>query len=246
MKILNRSKKSVVFFTFHKCASILFAREVLGKIDSFTYRDLNRMENQGEDMLSFKLNVKNHLYGPVRIQGRIQPYITGNLPEILKCNCIFMIRDPRDLLVSQYYSYGWTHPVHDDPKMAQNLLENRAKIRSQTIDKYVINAASSLLQDFKTQDGLYRLSKKPILLRYEDMIHSWDNFVKGLGTYLPLTSEVIEGLYKESRPNEEIDEKAHKRSGKTGSYLTELKPETISNLSKLMKPVLERYAYPIN
>jgi len=58
-----------------------------------------------------------------------------NFINIDKIYCIFHIRDPRDVLVSSYYSAGWIHGDFDTGEHAKL----RKKVQSIDIDQYVLS-----------------------------------------------------------------------------------------------------------
>lgn len=58
---------------------------------------------------------------------------------------IFHLRNPVDVLISQYYSFGWTHPA---PPTA-GFSARREAIRRQTIDEYCVEACAELADKYR-------------------------------------------------------------------------------------------------
>jgi hypothetical protein len=54
---------------------------------------------------------------------------------------LFMIRDPRDKLISQYYSFGFTHGISSEPSIQTSQRAIRKKITTMSLDEYgLLNA----------------------------------------------------------------------------------------------------------
>lgn len=111
----------------------------------------------------------------------LEKYIYKNIRNI---NLIVKIRDPRDILVSEYFSFAWTHP---NSYWSQERQKSRKWIQGNSIDKCVIEASETIFsfgdQPLKSRyQPLLDLStlenKKIITVKYEEMVtivgnHSW-------------------------------------------------------------------------
>src|SRR5438132_10534005 len=107
--------ESVYFYTLHKCASGLFSDYVLKNVRRLRLIDYEDRFYKGEPVcVTFK--EKGFIYGPIRVSNGPQSTIYSKLVEpasrtdfVRDKIAIFLIRDPRDILVSSYYSFGYTH-----------------------------------------------------------------------------------------------------------------------------------------
>jgi hypothetical protein len=159
---------------------------------------------------------------------------------------LFQLRDPRDILVSEYFSLGWRH--RDD---AWNEEEKRRRERIQrlTIDQYVMGEAES--------------SKLPLLTRYLPLLAEMDkptthvvkyetmvgDFPEWLRTVLPLMGLVkeddIDHLARHYRHEFQPDasDNGHKRNVSAGDHRNKLEPKTIDVLNERFDPILSALGY---
>jgi hypothetical protein len=176
----------------------------------------------------------------------------GNLPSgwdgRIRIKRIFHVRDPRDTLVSQYYSYGWRHTAEGFNRGRQR---QRESIRSMTIDQYVLN-----------QQAVVR----PLKRRYADLIHRQPYELRNVVHYEQMVLDFPGWLDKVLAPFEfrmpglikkrfairyrnefqpDGDPAGHKRSVIPGDYLRRLRPETIEQLNELLQPELRALKYPV-
>jgi hypothetical protein len=246
----NGLHESVYFYTFHRCASALFAGYLLQNIEGLRHVDYARQIYRGNrvDELTFKEH--GFVYGPIRLSAnRISPTYkqlvgpTSDIGFIQDRIAIFLVRDPRDILVSTYYSFGYSHGFSPVDEVRARQEELRNKIRGMSIDEYALEYARERLVNFETLDKLSKACRRSVVLKYEDMIGNWDCFVRDLTKYVEIKRTVLTQLYKKSRPREKENELSHRRSGKPGSFRNKLKAETIASLDATFKTVLERYRY---
>ena len=105
---------SVLIFTVHKAASMFLHKltDDLSKIIGFDYYSINKTKYYDQiTSLSWKkfieLNThKKSCFGPIRA-GTAEPSIPKNMEFY---SIILHLRDPRDVLVSMFYSYRYMHP----------------------------------------------------------------------------------------------------------------------------------------
>ncbi|MGK7931882.1 MAG: sulfotransferase domain-containing protein [Microcystaceae cyanobacterium] len=168
---------------------------------------------------------------------------------------IMQVRDPRDILVSQYFSSGWIHP---DAKWNEQQKQIRGEVKSMSIDEYVLNASVELssfgkkpLADrYEPMLQLTSLSNRTVLIvKYEDMVvnfKSWLSQVIKPFQFNPVLERIlIERLFykykKEFKPRKE--KLTHKRKMLPGDHREKLKPETIEKLNNIFQDVLIKFNY---
>lgn len=241
--------ESVYFFSVFKAGTSLFTH-VLRHADELTHVDYETLifDNQAPDSFSFETYGK--LYGVIRVNDlvdthpAIQPGLSS--PEFIRDkNTVVLIRDPRDILVSAYYSFGFTHVESKNPSIQKRLDRNRELIRHETIDECVIRLAPEYLANMEKLYQVSCHSKRATILKYEDLIENFDRFIRDFDVCISIPEERKKELYLASRPNEKEDPTIHKRSGKVGQYSYKLKPETIQVLNQILRPVLEHFNYPL-
>jgi len=167
---------------------------------------------------------------------------------------IFQVRDPRDILVSEYYSVAYIHPVNDE-----SLKKRRVEAQKMTVEEYAIRqpefSASPLEQKF--QPLLDRLEDtresgvdcNDILVRYETMVsrfHEWASAViVPFGFQFPriMAAKLAWEYRKDFVPPAEGDSMTHKRRITPGDFRRKFSPETIEILNERFAPILEAFGY---
>jgi hypothetical protein len=161
-------------------------------------------------------------------------------------NCLIIIRHPLNKLISQYYSYGWTHP----PQIAgAKHKERSALIRSMTLDEYVTeqsnksNIINSFLEAYKYKDKL---------LKYEDMMRDPNSYMLFLLKQInrrEFSQSLVakfkdQFLFKHGDLSEDIVKRGlitHKRNLDHEEYKHKLLPSTINNINNNLKEIIDTY-----
>ncbi|SLN49420.1 sulfotransferase domain-containing protein [Ruegeria meonggei] len=247
---------SALFFTMHKCASnfsttllIELAKQSPYKSINYeaAYWDLGNQVDQTttpdhEFMLRHNEMLFSHfgeIYGPLR-----QPL---DFPGREKFRNIFFLRDPRDVLVSMFYSFGYTHPepLHHEERI--RFLKTREEIVAQGIDAYVLKETEGqLLPRLLEYNRLLQSSETSLVLKYDEFATQTELFLKRVTDYLQidLSAESVERLAQMASPLRQGDAVLeHKRSGKSGQWKDELKPETAKIMNAKFKPALDLWGF---
>jgi len=169
-------------------------------------------------------------------------------PAFASGHTVFLVRDPRDIVVSQYFSEGFSHVKPGTEKtdaLAREFDERRAAVQAMSIDQYVRETAPSVRGYYQTTvDRLAAIDYKA--WRYEDVVFEKERWVNEMLDYLGLSapagviSRVVER--NDIRPSSEETDK-HIRKVTPGDHREKLTPETIAELNELFAPILERYGY---
>lgn len=148
---------------------------------------------------------------------------------------LFHIRDPKDILVSQYYSYGWTHSTKFDQ------IPNRSKIQNMTVDEYCLEASDDLLVYFSKLKNHVYSNNNTYIISYEEMIfdfYSWLNKALmpfELANTVDLVDKYFEIFYKETIPPI-TEQMVHKRKVWPGDHCR-LEQKTIKELNDKFKDI---------
>ena len=162
---------------------------------------------------------------------------------------VFVARDPRDILVSGYYSVAYSHPVPD--KMGskhERFMKRRALARESTVDEWVLFRSNNLHDHYMRYQKLL-LEKYPNTYRtsYEYMVSDYSGWLRSLLDYceLNVSSELFESLLKENARMKPREENIHQhvRKGQPGDYRDKLKPETINYLNEKFASILVMFGY---
>lgn len=240
-------KESVFFISLHKCATSFFSRDVLNKVVGLEHIDYEGMIFRNEPIDKIEFVEFGYVYGVIRVNFAKVVYeklIKYILKEkfLINKRTVFLVRDPRDILVSQYYSFGGSHVLSKNNEIKETQLESRRVIELQSIDDFVLVRANELKKRMNT---LYQLInfKDHLVLKYEDMILDFDKFYSRLDNYIGLKNNVKINLFESTRPRKVEMENEHKRSGKVGGYIGKLESETIDKLNIIFNDLLERFDY---
>lgn len=162
---------------------------------------------------------------------------------------ILVTRDPRDILVSEYFSFAFSHvePSQKGDKHAAFMSQRKAA-QSVSIDDYVLAESGKMTSIFsRYQAVLLDQYERAYVARYEEMVSDFSSWLEGLLAYcgFELSEAFVQGLIEQneaSKPKAE-DVNRHVRKGKAGDYKEKLQPETIRQLNEDFGPMLERFGY---
>jgi hypothetical protein len=251
--LFNRDmSESVYFYTFHKCASTLFSEYILKNIEDLKHVDYASQIYSGSMAIDKQLVFKEKgcIYGPIRLSADpmspvykmlIKP--TSEHKFIQDKISIFFVRDPRDILVSSYYSFGYTHGFSSVKAIRERQEAIRNTIQMRSLDKYVLESADVQVTNFKTLNELANVCKRRIILKYEDMVNDFESFITQLCKYVVIEENVIQEIYQRSRPKHKEDTLSHRRSGQAGGFRSKLKEKTIECLNSRLEETLTIFKY---
>ena len=242
--------KSIVFISFHKCATSLFSNYVLLNTKNLVQIDYQKLFYLDKIVKKISYEPRGYVYGVIRVLEKSHPLFPQtnfllNKKNLNDKKLIFLIRDPRDILVSMYYSFGSTHGFSANEQIMKFQEQRQNKIRKMAIDEYVIEEALTLRSKFEIINFLRKNVKNHILLKYEDMIENYGSFYRELNEFMPLKEELELRLFERTRPHKEEQIVDHKRSGKVGGYKRKLKKGTIRKVNNILKNTLLNFNYTL-
>lgn len=175
---------------------------------------------------------------------------------------IIQVRDPRDILVSQYFSEGWTH---NTKSWNQKRREERKNIQNMSIDDYCISRATdkgliigrvkvdpslafSLLERYKPAVQIKMLPMPNCtFVKYEDMVTNFRSWLSQVISPLQFSDpeSLIEKYYQKYKHEFILDKEqmSHKRKITPGDHKEKLQPQTIEKLNHIFSDVLENFDY---
>lgn len=161
---------------------------------------------------------------------------------------VLLVRDPRDALVSQYYSFGRKSGSHVAPKNnPEKFLEVMAKTPDVSLDDYVRDSALALLRKLTAYRDNLDFSHG-LLRRYEDVYFDKETFLAEIFDHfgIAVPSAIIADVARahDIRPEKE-DETKHIRKGTPGDHAEKLQPATIAALNDTFRDVAAFYGYAL-
>jgi hypothetical protein len=174
--------------------------------------------------------------------------VVRNIQQFDRYRVLLTVRDPRDILVSQFYSIRYSHAPPGGGDRKSEFQRLREIALSQDIDTYVLEHAEKLRATFLDYiDCLFPLPDNVRVLRYEDMVESFEVWLDALlshcelGITSTLRSELIEESALTKRRKE--DPSKHLRKGKAGDHAEKLSPRTIAALDRMFCDILKAFGY---
>jgi len=250
-KLLWQPPKSTFFYTLHKCASSLFTKEVLPKSSILKHVDYAARLYVGAAAGPQLFEKRGYLYGPIRVTIPNENYpeyrwLIG--PCVAKGflrdkRAIFFVRDPRDILVSVFYSFGFSHGASPLPELAVLQKKRRADISEMGLDAFCVHDSERITEVFGIIQRLISECPQGLVLRYEDLMTDFDQFSPPLVEWLGLPSETVKKMRQQLQPRIEEAPLSHHRSGKPGGFRDKLLPSTVAEMNRILAPALKNFGY---
>jgi hypothetical protein len=188
--------------------------------------------------------------GNVYIGFRNCPKALQASPAFRDARKVFMFRDPRDAIVSQYFSDAYSHtlPTKDTEQGRKGAAEfetKRKEALATDIDAYVLKQARSMSA---TMLGYAPLLGDPtcLQLRYEEYVFQKRRMIYKILQHFDWTAMPgqIEGLLKlvDEVPATE-DKTRFVRRVIPGDHRSKLKPETIARLNRQLRECMHLFDY---
>ena len=177
--------------------------------------------------------------GAVHLGFRVFPQLLLDAEvRLAERRSVLLLRDPRDALVSAFFSYGGqlTHvlPKHAPEKFLQRFEEKRQV----DIDAYCLGNAKGLLQKLDTYRRVLSAPNNREF-RYETVFFDKRAFLEGVFEHFGISIDpsIIQEVAEKHdvRPVTE-DRTKHIRKGYPGDHREKLKPETIERLNEIFRP----------
>ena len=247
-------KSSVLFFTTQKTASssinklfkyLNLVSLKMNLVDVSYYSYVMSPDPEFKTLELFKSKIfreKGFVYAPLR--DYVEP---DNYQDY---TVLFFLRDPRDVLVSNYFSMKYSHGEPRNKERRKNFLEVRRGLDEIDIDSFVLRQAAFYKK--KYEDYLMSMKRFDgyVLLRYEDMVMNSAVWVEQLLSALsiPMEDQVVDGVFKilglDEVPLAE-DKSKHVRSKYPGDFKRKLKSSTVEKLNSEFLDVLDHLGYDV-
>lgn len=164
--------------------------------------------------------------------------------DISKNRKILLVRDPRDMLVSDYFSTAFSHELPRQGVVREQLARQRDYAQNVDINDYCLSQATVYKNEF---DGYHHLIDGEIrIYRYEDVIFAKCGWLADMLAYFEINvpEQVMAAIAArhDVRPERE-NPGAHIRQVTPGNYRLHLNAATIDSLNRQFATELTRYGY---
>lgn len=191
--------------------------------------------------------------------------LADNIHSRFNVRIFALIRDPRDILVSEYYSVGFTHSASIQSNPATVELRDRIQKGDIDVDRYALMSALEAVPFADERRSLHdKLSGLDALLsharlqgydvvvsRYEEMVLAFRDWLEQTLAWAgcPAAFSTLWEKYRSEFDVKSLAKRgkqmAHRRAVIPGDYRTELRPETIAKLDEIFGDFLHRHGYPV-
>lgn len=160
---------------------------------------------------------------------------------------LLLVRDPRDVLVSEYFSNAYSHSLPKVEGGHSILAQERSRALQSSIEDYVLARVHALNQ---TISGYQRILSTPNLkiIRYEDVIFDKASWCGIIASHfdMAITPRLVDDIlgWADVRPESE-DPTAFVRNVNPGDHKRKLSSATISLLDANLDPIWRTIGYEI-
>lgn len=240
------TQPSTLLFTTHKCASTFFSKflhEVEQETsfvhinyDSFFAGQQVPVEKafESNDFLAKGFNEQGFIYGPMRSNR--------DIPNKQAYKNLLILRDPRDVMVSLFYSMRYSHSL-----ISKGMISIRQEAEKHDVDSYVYLRAQEFREKYDSYKELLVQNYNTLYLRYDDLIDNPETSLKKIIDFIgvELHQETFKELANQLKPSDSENIYTHKRSGRSGQFKEKLKTETIDFLNQEFEEIIPYFGFPI-
>lgn len=193
-----------------------------------------------QEDVSGLINKQGCIYGSFR-------WMPPNLamPYLESKRKVLLLRDPRDMMVSLYFSMKYSHKIPDEGPMSEAMSRNREQLQSQDINDFVLSRINYFgLNYFRTLQIKYM--DNTMFRRYEDIIFNKEKFVSDICEFsnINLSDEQICEIAAEHDivpDQEQVGQ--HVRNVKPGNFREKLEEETIQIINNRLFGAIRGLGY---
>lgn len=256
----NRKEiNSIIFWTTHKCASTYISKflELISKESKQKHFDYagNIWELGNEIKIKDPFDIETNcdflyreygeIYGPMRT-----PF-DFSLRD--KLNNIFFLRDPRDLIVSKYYSIAYSHPEPSNIIVKKEFLKKRYEARKLGINNFFLKQIDDwIIPHYTKYKCMRENSRFSSFHKYEDLKDNpkkvFFKITKDMN--IDISEKMIDELvksfekpFKDKKNNKLNDIYSHTRSGENRQFENELSRDILIRGNNKLKDIINYWKF---
>lgn len=181
--------------------------------------------------------------------GGFRQFPAYPVPILHSTKVILLVRDPRDMLTSLYFSLLHSHEIPEEGAggARQQMLSARASISQVSIDQYAIRAVSDYVRMFEGYIAQgFHWRPNVALYRYEDVIFSKKEWIADICSWFgwEISQEIIDEIASQVDVRVEGERpKEHIRQVTPGNYREHLNAESIQVIEKRLGEYMTIFGY---
>lgn len=250
----KNSHRSIIHFSMNKAAT-QYVKSILGRcalekgmveirVNEYAFYSnfpfLDRLSPQ--EMQQYQHIFKPHGYLYSAFGGMIE-----DIPNLNDYYIVLVVRDPRDMLTSGYFSGRYSHNPPKGENKIESFMKHKSFAQNVDIDRYVIADRGRVRQVYQRYLDLLVNTANVHITKYEDMIANFPLWLDNLLDYCDLEispqlkQELLNEAYKSNRTAEDVSK--HMRQVTPGDYKRKLQPGTIAQLNSYFSKILTEFKY---
>lgn len=241
--------KSVIAVSMHKAGSSIadliltdFCRERGYHIDRVALKIMESPLQEPEFFAQYAPNMAlDDTYFGIALHPKTQ-----DLDIFDRYRIVLQMRDPRDCIVSAYFSFRQSHIMPTDKSKAKEFAAQRSRLAAKDIDTYAIEAAPKYLGRCSKMRRILTEYPDALALTYESMVLDTEGWLHRIAAFLdqPLTESLRAKLgNKIDFVVKSEDPKLHKRQVRPGDHRRKLRPKTIETINQILMPERDFFRY---
>lgn len=159
---------------------------------------------------------------------------------------ILLVRDPRDAIVSAYFSFAKSHTLPETGNLLNDMLEVRKNLSNMELENFAIAQATNVKEAFDCYHRYLPHDSNLKIYRYEDVIFDKKTWMQDMLNFLNLNLREIQ-IIRMAKQQDVIPKKEkpskHIRKVTPGDHKEKLSAECIDKLNHILAEVLERHGY---
>ena len=200
-----------------------------------------------DHLSELEMDKYRHVFLPVGYLYSVFGGMVEGISDLDAYRVVLMVRDPRDVLTSEYFSIAYSHRPPLGKNKASSFGDRRELARQIGIDEYAVAQCARLRRVYERYAD--RLLGRPnvAMLTYEQMMSDFEAWLDRLLDHCGLTTtprlrRALVDEARRSRPKTE-DVFRHRRQALPGDHRRKLRAETIGRLEASFSRVLEAFGY---
>lgn len=183
---------------------------------------------------------RGYIYAPQRMPL--------DFPGRSRLKHIFFLRDPRDVLVSAYHSFAFTHRPPHQPLAREAFEQRRKTLQSRGVDDYALESCEIWIKPLlASYRHLRETSNTNVFMSYDEYRENPSDVMNRIAEYLEVRINPVErdSIARRAMPiTSKIDDRSHKRSGRSGQFRDSLNLQTQKLINEKLVDELEYWGFP--